>query len=29
MPDGIEDNHVDDFFLGGLVRRNSFPELLY
>lgn len=37
MPDGINDNHVDEFFLKGLVHKSkaliifidSFPELLY
>lgn len=28
-PEGIEDNHIDDYFLKGLVHKNSFPELLY
>ncbi|CDW85217.1 phosphatidylinositol n-acetylglucosaminyltransferase [Stylonychia lemnae] len=29
MPDGIADNYVDDYFLKGLVHKNSFPDLSY
>eukprot|EP00350_Pseudokeronopsis_sp_OXSARD2_P004889 CAMPEP_0170558256 /NCGR_PEP_ID=MMETSP0211-20121228/33975_1 /TAXON_ID=311385 /ORGANISM="Pseudokeronopsis sp., Strain OXSARD2" /LENGTH=190 /DNA_ID=CAMNT_0010870037 /DNA_START=27 /DNA_END=599 /DNA_ORIENTATION=+ len=29
MPPGMEDNYVDDYFLKGLVHKNSFPQLHY
>jgi len=29
MPEGIDDNYVDDYFLKGLVHKNSFPDLRY
>lgn len=29
MPEGIEDNYVDELFLKGMAHRNSFPDLHY
>ena len=29
MPEGIEDNYVDELFLKGLAHKNSFPDLHY
>ena len=29
MPDGIEDNYVDELFLQGMPHKNSFPDLHY
>ena len=29
MPDGIEDNYVDETFLKGMAHKNSFPDLHY
>jgi hypothetical protein len=29
MPEGMEDNYVDDTFLEYLVHKNSYPELHY
>lgn len=29
MPEGIEDNYVDDQFLKGMAHKNSFPNLHY
>ena len=28
-PAGCKDNYVDEYFLQGLVHKNSFPELNY
>ena len=27
MPEGIEDNYVDELFLKGMAHKNSFPDL--
>ena len=29
MPEGIEDNYVDELFLKGMAHKNSFPDLHY
>ena len=29
MPEGIEDNYVDELFLRGMAHKNSFPDLHY
>ena len=29
IPDGIEDNYVDETFLKGMAHKNSFPDLHY
>lgn len=29
MPEGIEDNYVDELFLKGMAHKNSFPSLNY
>ena len=29
MPEGIEDNYVDELFLKGMAHKNSFPNLHY
>ena len=29
MPEGIEDNYVDELFLQGMPHKNSFPDLHY
>ena len=29
MPEGIEDNFVDELFLKGMAHKNSFPDLHY
>ena len=29
MPEGIEDNYVDELFLAGMPHKNSFPDLHY
>ena len=29
MPDGIEDNYVDETFLKGMAHKNSLPDLHY
>ena len=29
MPEGMEDNYVDELFLSGMPHKNSFPDLHY